>query len=125
MAEPEIEDIGGEASNGGESGSSGLLGAIPNTGLSRRQLLLLVALVALAVVVWKARQNGGESGGSEAGSEIEKAKDPDLGDVTIREQEDAEDVEVVVPASPDDELKKDAAIIDYFKESGHIEGGDD
>jgi len=116
---------GGDA-DGGDSGGGMFDGGIPTFGLTRKQLLL-IGLVVVAVLAWKARDSGTDDAesGTKADEEIEKAHNPDLGDVTVTEDEDAEDVEVVLPANPDDELEKDQAIIDYFKEAGHISGGED
>ncbi|ALJ99680.1 hypothetical protein BGV91_gp17 [Haloarcula californiae icosahedral virus 1] len=116
---------GDGGADGGDGGGGMFDGGIPTFGLTRRQLLL-IGLVVVAVLAWKAKQSSSDAeSGTQAGEEIEKARNPDLGDVTVTEDEDAEDVEVVLPANPDDELEKDQAIIDYFKESGHISGGDD
>jgi len=137
---PEIEEIrekeqggndggagdGDGGADGGDGGGGMFDGGIPTFGLTRRQLLL-IGLVVVAVLAWKAKQSSSSDAesGTKAGEEIEKARNPDLGDVKVREEEDPEDVEVVLPANPDDELEKDQAIIDYFKDAGHITGGDD
>lgn len=114
-----------EGGSGGDGGGGVLDGGIPTFGLTQRQLLL-IALVIVAVLAWRMKQSGGGDGsGTEAAEEIEKAREPDLGDVTVREDDDADDVEVVLPANPDDELEKDQAIIDYLKDAGHITGGDE
>jgi len=128
----EIEQSDENSGNSGQSGDAdggdggGMFdGGIPTFGLTRRQLLL-IGLVVVAVLAWKARDSSGDAeSGTQAGEEIEKARNPDLGDVKVREEEDADDVEVVLPANPDDELEKDQAIIDYFKHAGHISGGDE
>ncbi|AGC65542.1 hypothetical protein K745_gp17 [Haloarcula hispanica virus PH1] len=101
-------------------------GGIPTFGLSRAQLLI-IGLVVVAVLAWKLRESssdGGESG-TKAREAVDSMRDPDLGDVKVREEEEAEEVEVVLPANPDNELEKDEAIIQHFKNAGHIEGDDD
>jgi len=115
----------GDDDGGGGDPSAGMFdGGIPTFGLTRRQMLIIAAVVVV-VVAWKLRDSSDDGGTSSAQDEVEKARDPDLGDVKVREDEEADEPEVVLPANPDDELEKDQAIIDYFKESGHISGGDD
>mgnify|MGYP006287735509 CR=1 FL=1 len=107
---------------GGDSGGSG--GIVPSINLSKRQWLVIGAVaVVVLVVVLRERNSDGKSTSAE---EVEKARDgPDLDDVTVTEEEGQEGVEVVVPQNPDDELEKDAAIIEHFKETGHMSGGSD
>lgn len=114
-------DGDGDDAGGLMDGAGGLLDGV---GLTRRQLLL-VAVVVAAVLLWYARSRADDGDGENAREQVEDMRDADLGDVTVTEQEDQEGVEVRVPADPDDELEKDAAIIDYFKEAGHMTGDDD
>lgn len=132
--QPEIEEIrqqeqsgttndGGSGGDGGDGGGM-FDGGVPSFGLSRRQMLL-IALVVVLVLAWKLRDSDGSGSGSSAQDQIQQVKEPDLGDVKVREEENADEPEVVIPANPDDELEKDQAVIDYFKDAGHIDGGDD
>lgn len=115
---------GDGTTNGGGSGMFD--GGIPTFGLSKRQLLLIGAVV-VAVLAYKlhSSDSGSASSGTKADQEIEEVKDADLGDVAVTEDDDADEVEVILPANADDELDNDAAIIDYFKSEGIIEGEDD
>jgi len=137
--DPEIKEIqereaqsGENSGNGGgdddpvadavdNSGSSGL-----SLGLTRRQLLL-IGLVAALVLAWKLRQASDGGSESKASEAVEKLRTEDLaGDVEVQGDEEAEEpqMELRVPTDPGDELDKDAAVLDYFKESGIMGGGD-
>ncbi|AAY24947.1 ORF 21 [Haloarcula hispanica virus SH1] len=116
---------GGDGDDDGQDGTGMFDGGIPTFGLSRAQMLL-IALVVVALLAWKLRDSSGDSeGGTKAREAVDSMRDPDLGDVTVREDDDAEEVEVVLPADPDNELEKDEAIIQHFKNAGHIEGDDE
>lgn len=112
------DSIGGEPTSGDEGG---VLDSVPDLGLSRRQVALLVALVVVSVAVYKLRQR---DGGSDAAAEVAAAREREIGDVTVTEEDDADGVEVVVPADPADELEKDEAVVDMLAEAGHIERSD-
>jgi len=113
----------GEQADGDEgTESSGMFDSVPSLGLSRRHLLILGVVVAVAIA-WRLRQSSNSSGGqSAAAQEVAEARDAEIGDVTVTEEEGAENVEVVVPADPDDELEKDEAVVEMLREAGHIEG---
>ncbi|AFD02293.1 putative protein 12 [Haloarcula hispanica icosahedral virus 2] len=113
------DSIGTEPASGDESG---MLDIVPDLGLSRRQVALLVALVVMSVAVYKLRQRDGDM--SEAAAEVAEAREREIGDVKVSEDEDADGVEVVVPADPANELEKDEAVVDMLAEAGHIERSD-
>jgi len=138
--DPEIKEIQErEAQSGENSGNGGgdddpVADAVDNSGtsglslgLTRRQLLLIGLVVAL-VLAWKLRQASSDGGSSSKASEaVEKLRTEDLaGDVEVQADEDAEEpqMELRVPTDPGDELDKDAAVLDYFKDSGIMGGGD-
>lgn len=111
---------------GDDSGMFG--GSMPSLGLSRKQLLF-IGLLVVAAIAWRLRSSGsndsGSASNSKAAEEIEAAKNPDLSGVKVREEEDADEAEIVVPKDPENPLDQDRAVIEHFKEVGHISGGED
>lgn len=126
--QPTIADDGGDgdavdqAVDGAGGSSGGMLDGLPVPSLSRRQALIIAVVVA-AVVVWRIHSQ--RSGSGSASKEMERALEEDLdAEVSVEQDEDAEEVTIQLPSDPDDELDKDAAIIEHFKESGRL-GGED
>ena len=119
MSQPEITDIESDM-QGSETNSGGLGGMVPDVGLSRRHMLIL-GVVALAALAWYLRQRSTESGGSPD----DAPSGEDLADVKVRGDGDGDgEVVIEVPTDPDDELDKDAAVIDALKTSGKIDPGE-
>lgn len=81
--------------------------------LSRRQTVLLIGLVVfLAVVLWRRRINQNRSQQASESVESEKKRN---------EQSAEEDGEkIYVPQDPDDELEKDAVVIDALRSRGKM-----
>ena len=117
---PQVVDGDQDGDQDGNSGGSGL----PIPSISRRTGLVIGLVVIVGVALYlKSRDGDGDDGGGN--SEMEKARDADLSaEVNIRGDEDGEEAELVIPTNPDDELAKDEAILNYFKETGRIEGDD-
>lgn len=87
--------------------------------LSRRKTVFVIGLIVVAAILWWRFRKAGSNDSSK--SEFEKLRSEDLsGKIAIRENGEGE---IYVPVDPDDELEKDAAIIEAFKERGKI--GDD
>lgn len=127
MATPTVDEIREEEQSGGNGDAGGVEDAGGTSGLSlsslglSRKHALIIGLIVVAFLVWKLKSEQSNT----AADEVEKVRDgPDLGDVTVTEDDDQDEVEIRVPADPDDELAKDAAVIDALKEGGHIEGDD-
>lgn len=99
-----------EESLSSDSRSSSLFGF----SLSSRQKVVLVGVVIVAaILLWRMRKSS-EVNGAE---EFETARTEDLaGDVEIED-----DKEVIhIPVEPEDELEKDAAVIEALKDRGKI-----
>jgi len=107
---------------GGGSGDSG--GMLPSVSLSRTHLLILGVVVALALA-WKLKSGDASSAGSQSAREVEKVREMEVGDATIRDEEGDDEVEIVVPSDPSDELEKDDAVVQALKENGTISLGGD
>lgn len=120
----ETPDVGGleESSGSSDGGSDGSLSdGLGGLGLTRRQLVLIGALVAVVIALYLYRQSSG-GGSSDSISELEKLSEEN---VEVTEEEGQDGVQVTVPADPDDELEKDAAAIEALRQGGHISSGDD
>lgn len=99
-------------------------GSLSLPSISRRQALLGVAVVVLvALMVWQLRQRGegdkweDEDGGGEA---VEQAENYDFEAERLAEDNE----EILVPSDPDNELDKDAAVLDGLRRAGKMGGGE-
>lgn len=111
---PELNETPDVSTPSTPNSDDGLMSAVP---LSKRQLALIVAVVVVAVVVWRLRQTESKSGGAE----VELAKiDESLGagEVAVN----GEDEKIHIPNDPDDPLAADAAAYEALKKSGKVGG---
>lgn len=94
-------------------------------GLSKRQIALaLGVVVVISLVLWRLRQSP-NSGESKAAQEVEKARTEEIaGDLELKDTDGDGDADIAVPNDPDDELDKDAAVLEGLKESGKMKGGE-
>jgi hypothetical protein len=123
---PTIEELPNEPggnSSGGEGGD-GLLSGVP---LTRRQLLVLAVVLAVLAYVYASRQSDGDASSADASddeSDDTEAVEGDL-DVDLDESVGGEgEAGIVVPTDPEDELDKDAAVLEALRESGHMGDSD-
>lgn len=94
-----------------KSDLSGTDGETSSGGLDQKILALVVLVVIVGVALYLARRT------NEAGAnQMERAR---TGEDLEAAVEDDEDKKVIkIPVDPDDELEKDAAVLDALKESG-------
>lgn len=118
---PKTETGGDVPSDPNGADDGGLLSGL----VSGRQALALVAIAAVvALLLWRMRSGSSSDGGqSEAAAEVEEALEGDLSSEVRYEDADGDgDAEIIVPVDPEDELDKDAAVLEALKESGKMEG---
>lgn len=109
----DIPDVDGPST---DVDDSGIFGSAPVSGSQAAVILAIVVVVALLVWRFRSTSDGDDGGGHE---EIEEALEADLsGEVTVNDDEDGDDIEI--PANPDDELEKDAAVLDALKAKGKM-----
>jgi hypothetical protein len=81
-------------------------------------------VVVISLVLWRLRQSP-NSGESKAAQEVEKARTEEIaGDLELKDTDGDGDADIAVPNDPDDELDKDAAVLEGLKESGKMKGGE-
>jgi hypothetical protein len=117
-----------DVETGDDSGDSDLFGgAGPTLGLTKKQLALVALVVAVAVAVMLYRRSdGGDDGGDDqddgvAEAEVQKMQAA-LGDSSDNLEAEDDDPAARVPASPDDDLAGDEAVVEYMKEAGYVSG---
>jgi len=130
---PAIKEIQEDAKGGdqdvetGDGGSDLFDGAGPTLGLTKKQLALVALVVAVAVAVMLYRRSdGGDDGGDDqddgvAEAEVQKMQAA-LGDSSDNLEAEDDDPAARVPASPDDDLAGDEAVVEYMKEAGYVSG---
>ena len=101
-------------------------GAGPSFGLTKKQLALVALVVAVAVAVMMYRRSDGDDGGDDqddgvAEAEVQKMQAA-LGDSSDNLEAEDDDPAARVPASPDDDLAGDEAVVEYMKEAGYVSG---
>lgn len=94
-----------------KSDVSGIDGDTTSSGMDRRILALVAIVVVIGVALYLARRTNDRTANqmdrARSGEELEASVEDDEAKKTIK-----------IPVDPDDELEKDAAVLDALKESG-------
>lgn len=106
-----------------EDGDSGL----PTPSLSRKHLLVIGAVVAVAVAIWwlKSRDTDGGASAGKTGESVADVKSTDMTPESAEiNGDDEEDETIEVPQQPDNPLERDEAVAEQLKDRGKLGGGE-
>jgi hypothetical protein len=129
---PAIKEIQEDAKSGdqdvetGDDGGDLFDGAGPSLGLTKKQLAVVAAVVVVAVAIMLYRRSDGDDGDDDQDSGVAEAEvqkmQAALGDSSDNLEAEDDDPAARVPASPDDDLAGDEAVVEYMKEAGYVSG---
>lgn len=117
VPEPETSSTGESIETSGGKSSTGV--SVLGLSLSKRKVFaLLGVLVVVSLILWRLRASD-DSGGSNAKAQIDRAREDELaGEVEVDDENDV----IQVPVAPDDELQKDAAVLEALKRNDSMKG---
>lgn len=113
---PEVSDVGGD-------GSSSSSSSVPLPSISKKHLLIIGAIVAIAVV-WHLSKNN-EPGSGKPTESLKEAKEQVEQEATVEANPDNIDQpRIEVPKDPADPLAADAAVLNALRKAGKLEDPD-